>query len=161
MKRLRLLAACAALVLGNAWAGHAVAPFEPNSLPQIVAGQQGRPFILLVWSMDCEFCQASLDTLSRLRAKHPRLRVVTVSTDQIANAELQAQLARRLASLSLLEHAWSFGNNSQEQLRFAIDPRWRGEKPRSYWYDAHGKRTAYSGLITAERVEGWLQQAAR
>jgi hypothetical protein len=26
--------------------------------------------------------------------------------------------------------------------------RWRGEKPRSYWYDAQGQRIAYSGVIT-------------
>jgi thiol-disulfide isomerase/thioredoxin len=158
MKRLHMLAAAAAFAWGSAWAGHGVQPFEPQSLEQVVAEHQGRPFLLVVWSMDCEFCQASLDTLARVRARHPGLRVVTVSTDPIGNTALQAQLAHRLGSLSLLDQAWSFGSKSPEQLRFAIDPRWHGEKPRSYWYDAQGKRASYSGLITAERVEDWLQQ---
>lgn len=60
----------------------------------------------------------------------------------------------------MLDQAWSFGSKSPEQLRFAIDPRWHGEKPRSYWYDAQGTRAAYSGLISAERVELWLQRQA-
>jgi len=157
MKIIRILAAVAAFGWGSAWAGHGVQPFEPQSLAQVVAAQQGKPFVLLVWSMDCEFCQASLDNLSRLRARHPDLRVVTVSTDPIGDTALQAQLTRRLGSLSLLDQAWSFGSKSPEQLRFALDPRWRGEKPRSYWYDAKGNRTAYSGLITGERIEGWLR----
>lgn len=160
MKLLRFLAAALALSCASAWAGHGVQPFEPQSLQQLEAEQQGKPFLLVVWSMDCEFCQASLDTLARVRAAHPGLRVVTVSTDPIGNKALQAQLAHRLGALALLDHAWSFGSKSPEQLRFAVDPRWHGEKPRSYWYDAQGKRTAYSGVITAERIETWLQQQA-
>lgn len=161
MKYLRILAAALALSCASTWAGPAVQPFEPQSLRQLETEQQGKPFLLLVWSMDCEFCQASLDTLARVRAAHPALRVVTVSTDPIGDKALQAQLAHRLGALALLDHAWSFGSKSPEQLRFAVDPRWHGEKPRSYWYDAHGKRTAYSGVITAERIESWLEQAAR
>jgi thiol-disulfide isomerase/thioredoxin len=160
MKRLRILVAAALFGCASAWAGHGVQSFEPQSLQQLEAHNQGKPFLLLVWSMDCEFCQASLDTLARVRARHPGLRVVTVSTDPIGDSALQAQLARRLSSLAMLDQAWSFGGKSPEQLRFAVDPRWRGEKPRSYWYDAQGKRVAYSGLISAERVEGWLQQQA-
>ena len=162
MKMLRILAATLALSCASAWAGNGVRPFEPQSLQQLETEQQGKPFLLLVWSMDCEFCQASLDTLARVRAAHPELRLVTVSTDPIGDTALQAQLARRLGALALLDHAWSFGSKAPEQLRFAVDPRWHGEKPRSYWYDAQGKRTAYSGVVTAERIESWLrQQTAR
>lgn len=160
MKVLRILMAALALSCASAWASHGVQPFEPQSLQQLEAEQQGKPFLLLVWSMDCEFCQASLDTLARVRKAHPDLRIVTVSTDPIGNKALQAQLAHRLGGLSLLDDAWSFGSKAPEQLRFAVDPRWHGEKPRSYWYDAQGKRTAYSGVITGERIESWLQQQA-
>ena len=160
MKRLHRFAAACLFVCASALAAPHVKPFEAQSLPQLVAAQQGKPFVLVVWSMDCEFCQASLDTLARLRATHPDLRVVTVSTDPAGDAPLQRKLTRRLGSLSLLDQAWTFGAAPPEQLRFVLDPTWRGEKPRSYWYDASGKRSAYSGLISAERVEAWLQQQA-
>ena len=132
-----------------------VKPFDPATLDQIVASQRGKPFLLFVWSMDCEFCQASLDVLSKARAADPTLEVVTITTDPVADAVLTEQVRARLASLALLRNAWGFGNHSPERLRYALDPAWRGEKPRSYWYDANGKRTAYSGMIKAARLAQW------
>jgi hypothetical protein len=134
---------------------HPVKPFEPASLEQIVASHRGKPFILLVWSMDCEFCHASLEVLSKARAADPTLNIVTVSTDQIADPVLTGQVNARLAALRLSDDTWSFGGESPERLRYALDPAWRGEKPRSYWYDASGKRSAYSGMISPARLAQW------
>lgn len=134
-----------------------VKPFEPTSLQQIVASHRGKPFLLLVWAIDCEFCQASLEVLAKARAADPTLGVVTVTTDPVGDQVLTGQVRTRLASLQLLGDAWSFGNESPERLRYALDPAWRGEKPRSYWYDATGKRSAYSGLIQPSRLAQWRQ----
>ncbi len=130
-------------------------PFESSSLEQIEKRHHGKPFLLFVWSMDCQFCQASLDMLAKARAADPTLRIVTVTTDPISDPQLAEQVRVRLASLRLQDDTWSFGEESPERLRFALDPAWRGEKPRSYWYDATGKRTAYSGLIKRERLALW------
>ncbi len=133
--------------------------FEPASLELIEKSHHGKPFLLLVWSMDCQFCQASLDMLAKARAADPTLRIVTVTTDPISDPALAEQVRVRLAALRLQDDTWSFGNESPERLRFALDPVWRGEKPRSYWYDAAGKRTAYSGLIKRERLAQWHKPA--
>jgi len=146
-------AAVLAVLLSAAARPESLHPFEPQSLGDIVAAHHGRPFVVLVWSMDCEFCQASLDTLARVRTTRHDFDIVTVSTDPLADAELAAQSTRRLDSIGLLHDAWSFGAQAPEQLRFAIDPRWRGEKPRSYWFDAAGRRTAHSGVITPELID--------
>lgn len=134
---------------------HPIEPFEPASLEQIVASHHGKPFLLLVWSMDCKFCQASLDVLAKARAADPTLDIVTVTTDPMSDPVLSGQVRTRLASLRLLDDAWSYGNEAPERLRYAVDPAWRGEKPRSYWYDATGKRSAYSGLINPARLAQW------
>ena len=134
-------------------AGAALKSFEPQSIGQIAAERKGKPFVVLVWSMDCEFCQHSLDVLSKARAANPSFDIVTITTDPLADAALSAMVRKRLSGIDLLADAWSFGGLAPERLRYAIDPRWRGEKPRRYWYDAQGQRVAYSGVITPAVIE--------
>lgn len=129
--------------------------FETDSLPKIQASHRGKPFVLMLWSMDCEFCQASLKLLSEAKKAQPDLQIVTISTDPIAEPGLTAQASRRLVELGLAQDAWGFGNASPERLRYAIDPRWHGEKPRTYWFDANGQRTARSGVLTHELIRNW------
>ena len=133
---------------GASAASAGLKPFEPQSVEQIAASHKGKPFVVLVWSMDCEFCQHSLDVLSKARAANPSFDIVTSTTDPLADGALSALVMKRLSGIDLLGDAWSFGSLAPERLRYAIDPRWRGEKPRSYWYDAQGQRVAYSGTIT-------------
>lgn len=127
--------------------------FEPQSVEQIAARHKGKPFVVLVWSMDCEFCQHSLDVLSKARAANPGFDIVTITTDPLSDGALSQMVRQRLSGIDLLADAWSFGSMAPERLRHAIDPRWRGEKPRSYWYDAQGQRVAYSGVITPAVIE--------
>lgn len=152
MDLLRTLSIAALTATALACAGSAAAgslkPFEPDSVGRIAAAHKGKPFVVLVWSMDCEFCQHSLDVLARARTANPDFDIVTITTDPLADAALSGMVAKRLSSLGLMADAWSFGALAPERLRYAIDPRWRGEKPRSYWYDAAGQRVAYSGVIT-------------
>lgn len=143
------LALAAALVS----AASAIQPFEPGSLARIVAAQEGKSFVLVVWSLDCQFCQTSLDTLARARTKRKDLNVVTLSTDPATDPVLGPMMHKRLAALGMSDNAWAYGALSPERLRYAIDRNWRGEKPRSYWFDAQGKKTAYSGLITPAVID--------
>jgi hypothetical protein len=145
------------LVSASAWA-QGVQAFKAGSLAQIEARHHGRPFVLLVWSLDCPFCHTSLEVLARARAANPQLEIVTVSTDPLADQALSVPAQARLAALALLDDTWSFGSDPAERLRFALDPGWRGEKPRSYWYDASGKRVAYSGLIKPEQLQKWQRR---
>jgi hypothetical protein len=144
----RAIALVLALALPALAAAQALRPFTPSSLEQIEAAHRGKPFLLLVWSMDCEFCQASLALLAQARAAGMTVDVVTVSTDPAADRQLAGQSLQRLAELGLAADAWAFGPQASEQLAYAIDPRWHGEKPRSYWYDAAGRRSAHSGVLT-------------
>jgi hypothetical protein len=56
---------------------------------------------------------------------------------------------------------WAVGDAPAEQLRYLIDPQWRGELPRSYWFDADGRRiAAHSGLITPQTIRETLAKLA-
>ncbi len=155
MRRLiaSLLAALAILVPAAARAGQVLQAFEPDSLARIVATQKGKPFVLIVWSLDCVYCQASLKTLAQEKRRHKELTVVTISTDAVDDPDAVALMQTRLGALGMMRHAWAFGMAPPEQLRYAIDPAWHGEKPRSYWFDARGGKTGYSGVITAAMIE--------
>ncbi|MEM5275313.1 hypothetical protein VSR17_09770 [Cupriavidus taiwanensis] len=154
--RRQLLAAAAAaiaalgLLSGTAHAaGQAadrVAVFDSANAARIAAGQRGKPFVLVVWSLDCVYCKRNFDALGKLRAKHPDLRVVTLATD---NAESLPQVRQVLARVSLTRNAWVFGSEPQERLRYAVDPEWMGEMPRTYFYRADGQRQGVSGVISA------------
>ena len=159
LKKLIGAAFCIALLGANpASAAPPIRPFEPDSMAQIVASQKGQPFVLVVWSLDCEYCQASLKTLAAEKRKNRNLRVVTLSTDALDDEQALAMMRARLAVLAMTGNAWAFGDAPPEQLRYAIDSKWHGEKPRSYWFNAKGERVAYSGIITPEVIAKFMPQ---
>lgn len=144
---LALAASCLA-----AQAGVALQAFEPDNFQRIVDEQKGKPFVLIVWSLDCEYCQASLKTLARERRTRKDLRVVTLATDALGDPQAVALMKQRLNQLGMTANAWAFGAAAPEQLRYAIDPKWHGEMPRSYWFNGRGEKTAYSGVLNAETI---------
>lgn len=155
MKRLAiqfLWLALSLVISGPATAQATILRFEPDGMERIVASQNGRPFVLLVWSLDCEFCLASMKNLAQEKRTRKGFNVVTLTTDPIDDPASMALVRKKLSATGLAANAWAFGLAPPEQLRYAIDPKWLGEKPRSYWFNANGERVAYSGLITAATI---------
>ncbi|AMR80631.1 hypothetical protein [Cupriavidus nantongensis] len=137
--------ATCALMLGTANAADRVAVFESANAARIAASQQGKPFVLVVWSLDCVYCKRNFDAIGKLRARHPDLRVVTLATD---SADASPQVQKMLERVRLTRNAWVFGHEPQERLRYAVDPDWMGEMPRTYFYRADGQRQGVSGVIS-------------
>ena len=148
-----IMALLLSLCMLQANAAAVLREFERDSLAQIVASQQRQPFLLIVWSLDCEFCQRSLEAVAQQKKRHPGFRVITLSTDSIDDEPTAALIAARLKALGLTTSAWAFGSQPPEQLRYALDKNWHGEMPRSYWFDANGKATPRSGVLTSKDLE--------
>ena len=152
MKRLLWLG-----LLAPAWlaaAEPAIKTFGPGSFAQIAASAKGKPLAVMVWSLDCSYCEPSFAAVAQAQRKG--LRVVTIATDPADDDEAVTLIRRKLAHGGLAAETWAFGPAPAEQLRHAIDPKWRGEMPRSYWFDGKGQVHAFSGLITSERVATML-----
>ncbi|AQV96972.1 hypothetical protein BJN34_24230 [Cupriavidus necator] len=150
LSRRKLLAAAAltlALATANAGSQPAdrVAVFESANATQLAASQKGKPFVLVVWSLDCVYCKRNFDAIGKLRAQRPDLRVVTLSMD---SADALPQVQQLLQRVRLTRNAWLFGQEPQERLRYAVDPDWMGEMPRTYFYRADGQRQGVSGVIS-------------
>lgn len=154
MKKLVNLALYCGLMLSAlcVHAAPAIQPFEPDGMARIVASQKGKPFVLIVWSLDCEYCQVSMKNLAQEKRKRKNLNVVTLATDSVEDPYAVALMKKKLASVGMSGNAWAFGAAPPEQLRYAIDPKWHGEKPRSYWFNARGESVAYSGVITGTTI---------
>lgn len=147
-RRHLVLASTALLLPRHALAETTLRSFELDSLAQIDAGT--RPYALTFWGLNCAPCAQVLRELARWQT---RLRVVTVALDSV---EESAALQHELARAQLKSEAWVFGASAPEALRYAVDPKWSGEKPRSCLVDREGKRRALSGVLKAADLQGLL-----
>lgn len=159
----RWLFACAASLLlaaGGASAAE-LRPFDSGSLAAIRAAQAGRPFVLAFWSVHCPPCREELAHWGAWQRKHPGVRFLLVATDEPADQELAASFLAR-HDLARVE-TWAYADAYVERLRWSVDSKWRGELPRTYFYDAGHRAEARSGKLDPAWVEAWLakQGAAR
>lgn len=156
---LRCLALVLMLSFGNAAsAAENVRPFTVGSLDQILAPRAGKPFILVLWSLECQYCPAELKMLSELKRSHPKLDVVLVATDTVTDTP---QVGARAKSYGMGKvEQWVFAEEMPERLRLEIDGRWYGEVPRTYFYDQKHQREVKTGLISKKFVEDWLARNA-
>ncbi|TFW10018.1 hypothetical protein E4K72_03040 [Oxalobacteraceae bacterium OM1] len=146
------LGACLWLAAHAALAGDAIHAFGADSYRNIVARHVERPLVVVVWSLDCDYCLPSFRALAEAQ-RRGRLAVVAITTDPADDTETMAAVRNKIAGTGLAAEIWAFGDAPAAQLRYAIDPKWRGEMPRSYWYDASGKMTPHSGVITSSLIE--------
>lgn len=132
-----------------------LAPFQTESLTAIENARAGKPFILMLWSLDCPPCMREFEVLQRQRDRIPPSALVLISTDSEAQqSEIETMLER--FGMTAFEN-WVFADHFVERLRYVIDPQWFGELPRAYLYAASHQRTAKSGLMSGETLEVWLQ----
>jgi hypothetical protein len=129
-------------------------PFRSGSFTQLVAARPGQPFLLVLWSVTCAPCRQEFELLRDLRQAHPKMALVLVSTDDIGDRKMAAEVL----SLYALEHeeSWMFAEGNAAKLRYEIDPDWYGEMPRAYFYDADHGREAVSGSLDRARIESWM-----
>lgn len=153
----RLLLLLLLFLLGPAWAAQSwplIEPFRAGSLPSLIAREDGRPFLLVFWSLECAPCRAKLPALARALRKRPDVGLVLVSVDA---PEMAAEVARTLRRLGLRpDQTWIFADPVPERLREEVDPAWRGEVPRSYLFREGRRLEALTGVPDASRLAAWL-----
>ena len=131
--------------------------FIPGSMEKILSAREGKPFILVFWNLDCQYCPTELKMLSKLKLKYAdRLDVILVATDTLDDAP---QLISRAKNYGIHPaEQWVFANSVSERLRFEVDKRWYGEVPRTHFYDPAHKRIVKTGLVDQKFVENWLDR---
>jgi hypothetical protein len=153
--------AVAMLALAGVAAAAQLRPFDAGSMKAIAASHAGRPYVLAFWSVHCAPCIEDMDDWRELQRRHPGLPVILVTTDPRSE---HAQVSRILAKYRMDKvENWAFADEFAERVRFAVDPGWRGELPRTYFFDAAHLAEVRSGRIDRRRAEAWFarQRPAR
>jgi hypothetical protein len=116
-------------------------PFDANSLAALRKSHAGKPFVLAFWSVYCE-------------RKHPALALELISTDAPADRALIDAFLKKYPPGPVRQ--WVFADAVSERVRYAVDKSWRGELPKSYFFDAAHRVEVKSGKVDRAWVDGWL-----
>src|SRR5687768_1690172 len=54
-------------------AAESIRPLMLGSFTQVLEAREGKPFVLVFWSLDCQYCPTELKMLSELKRSHPQL----------------------------------------------------------------------------------------
>lgn len=126
----------------------ALLSFTAGSYQKILENSDQRPFMLVVWSIDCPSCLKDMDLLNTLHQQRPELKIVMLAADDLSASE-QIQQILEQNQLEELEN-WVFADENAQKLRYEIDPRWYGELPRTYFFNAAHQRTGVSGVLSEQ-----------
>lgn len=158
MRAVRILLAlwlCWAAAAGAAVAADAAPGFsriDAAAARQLVDPAAHRaPTILALWSSECVHCKKNLALFAAMAQADPGLRLVTLAVEP-AEPPLGAILDR----LGVPGARFAYGDDAPERLDFAIDPGWRGELPRTLFFDGRGGVQAVSGVVDAARARALL-----
>jgi thiol-disulfide isomerase/thioredoxin len=101
-----------------------------------------RPTIVALWSIDCSHCKKNLQLFARLAKVDRRFTLITVAAERASPL-----LAGPLDKLAVPGKRYAYGEDAPEAIAFALDPKWRGELPRTIFFDGRGNSTAISGVV--------------
>lgn len=138
----------------RAEATHSLKPFTSGSYQQLIAQYQGKPFVLVLWSITCPACLKEMPLLSTLHKSWPALNMVMLATDDVAETAQVEQILTKYR-LNVLEN-WVFAGDNTQKLNYEIDPNWYGELPRTYFFDAAHQRHGFSGVLTKVEYENQI-----
>lgn len=131
-------------------------PFDVSAASALRRQHAGKPWVLVLWSVGCEPCRAEMPHWAALRREHPELAIELVSTDSEGDREMAVQLLARAGLMS--EPGWIFADDFVERLRYAVDPGWHGELPRTLFYEAGGRYAGRSGVVDAAWIAAWIRR---
>jgi hypothetical protein len=134
--------------------GGALRPFDTGTAAALGKTYAGRPYILALWSVTCEPCRQDMPHWGPLQRRHPGVPILLVATDPPSDRALVEKMLAQY-DLGRVER-WMFADDYVERLRYAIDPRWRGELPRTYLVDAARRTEAISGVVDPAKLEAWM-----
>jgi thiol-disulfide isomerase/thioredoxin len=125
--------------------------FVPGSYQQILTANAKQPFMLVIWSINCSSCLKDMALLNGINKAHPDIKMIMLATDDLsASADISKILEK--SDLANLEN-WVYADENTQKLQYEIDPKWYGELPRTYFFNATHQREGISGVLSRQDYE--------
>lgn len=131
-----------------------IEPFDESSLATIKKRYEGQAFVLVFWSIHCEFCGQEMSYWRVLKRKHPGVPVVMVSTDTPSEREKVERFIERHNPGK--GEFWMFAADRQQAIRRAVDGKWHDKMGRIYLYDVGHRQSYSSGAMNRSKVNDWM-----
>ena len=123
--------------------------FQKDSYQQILSDYKNQPLVLILWSVTCSSCLAEMELIQQIHQQNPKLNIIMLSVDGPEFHQEMAQIIK-YEKLFEIEH-WGFSEDNSPALRYAIDNRWYGELPRTYFFDRQHNKTGISGVLSQKK----------
>jgi hypothetical protein len=130
--------------------------FGRDSRAVIEHAHSGQPFVLAFWSVDCAYCGDEIKQLGLLIHQYPSIRLILVNTDNSEMVIAASEVLNRHLVKTPAER-WMFDDSGNDRLYFSVDKQWRGELPRTYFYDATGKFKSITGQVDERWLKAWAE----
>lgn len=132
-------------------------PFETETYAALKASHAGRPFILHFWGLSCTPCLAELPRWGELVHDYPSLGLVLIAADPFREDPARIETTLGKAGLGEVE-SYAFAEDFVERLRYSVDPKWRGELPRTVLVARDGTAVTISGTAEPGRLRAWAAE---
>lgn len=130
--------------------------FTSGSYQQMLKDYVDKPFVLMIWSINCTSCLKKMPLMSELRKSMPDIHLIMLATDDTSATDR----VKSILTENELNQAdnWIFADTNPQKLRYEIDPKWYGEVPRTYFVDKDHQRVGISGSVPREKLETMLKK---
>lgn len=125
--------------------------FTSGSYQQLLKEYADKPFVLMIWSINCASCLKKMPVMSELQKSMPGVNLIMLATDD-ASATDKVNTILTGNELNQADN-WIFADTNAQKLRYEIDPKWYGEVPRTYFLNKEHHRVGVSGSVSREKLE--------
>jgi len=129
--------------------------FGRGSWNEILRSHTGKPTIVHIWGVTCGPCRTEMPQWGAFLRERPDVSLVLIDADLVPNERGAGAAMLDEAGLGSAEN-WTFADAFVEPLRYAIDPQWRGEIPRTVLIARAGAATVMEGVADFDEIRRWL-----
>jgi thiol-disulfide isomerase/thioredoxin len=138
--------------------GPPIRAFSVKSFDEIRKANAGKAFVLAFWSIHCAPCIEDMSDWRALKQKYSSVPILLVTTDPPEQHAAAARMLEKYRPGPV--ETWGFADDFGERVRFAVDRTWRGELPRTYFFDAAHRAETVSGRVDVPRAQAWFARQA-
>lgn len=146
-----LLAATSVSIAGTG----VLKPYQGGDWASLIKTSKGSPVAIHFWGVTCAPCAREMPQWGQFVAANKKANVIFIQVDDVSPEMIQKMLAK--ANLSEAKNYYVH-STFDEQLRYEIDPKWRGETPITILIDKGGKAIRKTGPMNFAQLSDWFNK---